>query len=130
MHQERTKFVESLDAAWNSGDLERILTFYSDDFVLESPIVRTRLGIADGLLHGKLSVRRWWARCLEVVPDLRTELLGIIGCADPDRIAYLYRLIYPGASEKPVVSIFQMNQQGLICRETFYCDFPVDTSAA
>ena len=121
---ERLNLVRELDAAWNSGDLSRILAFYSDDFVLSSPIVRARLGISDGTLHGKAEVRNWWQRCLTKCPKLTTELLTVVEGTDPDTIAYVYRLIYPGSSPQPVVSIFSMNQANKVCREVFYAEAP------
>ena len=121
---ERLNLVRELDAAWNSGNLDHILSFYSDDFVLTSHIVRARLGIADGTLRGKAEVRSWWQRCLAKFPTLGTELLTVVEGSDRETIAYVFRLIYPGSSSQPVVSIFSMNEENKICREVFYAEAP------
>ena len=121
---ERLNVIRELDTAWNSGDLDYILSFYSEDFVLTSPVVRTRLGIADGTLRGKLEVRSWWQRCLAKFPQLGTELLTVVDGPDHSTMAYVYRLIYPGSSAQPVVSIFSMNEANKVCREVFYAEAP------
>ena len=121
---EKIRLIHELDMAWNSGDIERILSFYSEDFTLSSPIVRARLGIADGTLRGKPAVRQWWQRCLAKYPDMKTELLNVIEETEANSFAYVFRLKYPGSNEKPVVSLFQMDAQNKVCRETFYAEAP------
>ena len=45
-------FAEEWIAAWNSHDLERILTHYEDDVELRSPVASKLLG-GDGRVRGK-----------------------------------------------------------------------------
>ena len=120
----RIELIHQLDAAWNEGDLEKILEFYSEDFVLDSPIVRARLGIENGILQGKAQVREWWRRCLDKVPDLKTDVINIVGGTDPDSIAYVYRLEYKGGDGSPVLSLLRLNEQNKVCHETFYSRVP------
>ena len=68
------EFIPSLNQAWNAQDLDRILEHYSEDFELLSPIAKSRLGLEDGAVKGKVKVREWWQRVLTKVPDLHADL--------------------------------------------------------
>jgi hypothetical protein len=63
--------------AWNRGDLEAIMMRYADDVALSSPVVVSRMGRADGWLHGKAEVREYFARGLQA-PGLHFELVDVL----------------------------------------------------
>ena len=46
------RFAEEWAAAWNSHDLDRILTHYADDVVFSSPHIVRRLGKSSGEVYG------------------------------------------------------------------------------
>jgi hypothetical protein len=60
--------------AWNSHDLERILSHYDDEVSLISPRARLVLGVEDGAVRGKTALRYYMKRALEKVPDLSFTL--------------------------------------------------------
>ena len=72
------RFAREWVEAWNAHDLDRILSHYEDDFEMSSPFIRTLGGEASGTLRGKAAVRAYWAKALEVVPNLRFELLTVL----------------------------------------------------
>ena len=45
------EFAREWIAAWNDGDLERILAHYADDFEMTSPLIIERMGVASGMLR-------------------------------------------------------------------------------
>lgn len=63
--------------AWNRRDLEAIMVRYADDVALSSPAVVTRMGRADGWLHGKAEVREYFAIGLQA-PGLHFELIDVL----------------------------------------------------
>ena len=67
-------FAADWVAAWNSHDLERILSHYADEMTLISPRVRTLLGREDGTLHGKTALREYFRQGLAKLPDLKFTL--------------------------------------------------------
>jgi ketosteroid isomerase-like protein len=76
-------------ASWNSRDLERVLSFYSDDFEMTSDVIQ-RLGFeASGTLRGKADVRTYWAKALTLVPDLHFELIDTY--VSPDSVVVFYQ---------------------------------------
>ena len=74
---EADAFVAEWMAAWNSGDVERILEHYADDVEYWSPFIAAmaepgRPG-ADGRLIGKENVRAYFAAALGKYPDLHFD---------------------------------------------------------
>jgi hypothetical protein len=72
------EFAHEWIAAWNSHDLERVLSHYTDDFQMTSPLIAQWLGIANGQLQGKEAIRRYWAQGLAKMPQLQFKLLDIV----------------------------------------------------
>jgi hypothetical protein len=64
--------------AWNSHDLDRIMAHYADDVVLISPVAAKILGDPSGRVSGKTAVRAYFARGLDVYPNLRFELVDLM----------------------------------------------------
>lgn len=65
-------------AAWNSHDLDRILTHYADDVVLTSPVAAERLGDPTGTVRGKAALRAYFELGLRAFPELRFELRDLM----------------------------------------------------
>ena len=61
--------------SWNSHDLDRILSHYSDGFEMSSPVIIQVAGEESGTLKGKDAVGAYWSKALKLQPDLRFELL-------------------------------------------------------
>lgn len=69
-----TDFAQEWIAAWNSHDLDRILSHYAEAVEFVSPFIVKLTGRADGRQHGKSALRDYFARGLAAYPDLRFEL--------------------------------------------------------
>jgi ketosteroid isomerase-like protein len=79
--------VDWIDS-WNSHDLERILSHYTDDFELESPLILERMNEPSGRLRGKAAIRPHWQKGLAMPPPLRFELESVLVGANSIAIAY------------------------------------------
>lgn len=64
-------------AAWNNHDLEAVLAHFADDVTFTSPVAVQLLQESDGVLRGKAALRAYWTRGLELIPDLRFEVVGV-----------------------------------------------------
>jgi len=60
--------------AWNSHDLDRIMSHYADDVVLTSPLVGRILGGPQTSVRGGTALRAYFRRGLEAFPDLKFTL--------------------------------------------------------
>ena len=63
--------------AWNSHDLDSILSHYADDIEFTSPFVIRLSGDQSGTLHGKDALRAYFQTGLDAYPDLKFELLDV-----------------------------------------------------
>jgi len=51
------KFASEWIESWNSHDLDRILSHYSDNFEFTTPMIKVKLGFEAGTLKGKEVIR-------------------------------------------------------------------------
>jgi len=72
------EFARQWIDAWNSHDLDRILSHYTEDFEMSSPLIVEWMGIPEGVLRGKRSIRPYWQRGLDARPPLHFELREVL----------------------------------------------------
>jgi predicted ester cyclase len=65
-------------AAWNSHDLDLIMTHYEDAVELTSPAAARLLGTSDGKVVGKANLRAYFQRGLEAFPELQFGLEDVL----------------------------------------------------
>ncbi len=82
------EFAEEWIAAWNSHDLNRILSHYSGNFEMTSPFIAKLCNEPSGRLKGRNKVGEYWRKSLTRMPDLRFELLDVIAGASSLTIYY------------------------------------------
>lgn len=97
-------FAESWLAAWNAHDLDVVLSHFDDDVVFTSPVAAQLLDGSDGVLRGKAELRDYWTRGLNLIPDLRFEVVGV----------------YAGVST--VVVNYRNQKGGLVCEVLHFRD--------
>lgn len=73
-----TAFAKDWVDAWNAHDLEKILSHYTEDFTIESPMAIKLYPQSGGTVIGKNEVRKYWTIGLERSPDLKFELLEVL----------------------------------------------------
>lgn len=64
--------------SWNEHDLERILSHYSEDIEMSSPMIPKIAGEPSGRLKGKESLAAYWGKALQMIPDLKFELVEVL----------------------------------------------------
>lgn len=100
-------FAQDWVEAWNQHNLERILAHYSEDFEISSPMIIKVMAEPAGTLKGKESVRAYWEKALQLLPNLHFELIEtLIG-------THSIVLYYQGVSGK-AAEVFHFNASGLV----------------
>jgi ketosteroid isomerase-like protein len=69
------EFAKDWIAAWNSHDIDAIMSHYAENVVLTSPVVIKVTGEASGTVNGKEALRKYFQKGLELLPDLRFTLI-------------------------------------------------------
>ena len=104
------RFAAEWIAAWNAHDLSRVLSHYTDDFEMSSPYVVQIAGEPSGTLRGKAAVGAYWKKALELVPDLKFELItALVGVNS-------ITLYYKGARGRLVAEVFHFGQGQKVAR--------------
>jgi ketosteroid isomerase-like protein len=94
-------FAHAWEEAWNSRDLDAIMSHYRDDVVFRS---RKAVPITGGgEVRGKAALRAYWSQALERQPDLRFAVQDVFVGHEMLVITYL-------------------NQHGILAAETLYFD--------
>jgi hypothetical protein len=71
-------FARNWIEAWNSHNLDSIMSHYDDDVVLTSPVASTILNSPSGTVEGRVALREYFKCGLEVYPNLNFELLDVL----------------------------------------------------
>lgn len=82
------KFSKDWIAAWNSHDINRVLSHYTDDFEMTSPVIRKLTNEPTGMLKGKDTLRDHWSRALASNPGLHFKLQNTFIGADSIVVQY------------------------------------------
>jgi SnoaL-like domain len=89
--------------SWNSHDLDRVLSHYSEDFEMTSPIIIRMANQPTGHLKGKSAVAAYWSKALQLIPDLHFELIStLIGVNS-------ITLYYKSAGGRLAAEVFHFN---------------------
>ena len=76
-------------AAWNSRDLEHVLTLYSDEAEMTSDRIPQIAGEPSGTLHGKDALRAYWGKALSLISNLHFTLIDTY--VSPDSVVVFYQ---------------------------------------
>ena len=102
------QFASEWIRAWNAHDLDAVLSHYADDFEMVSPIMK-QMGISpSGRLHGQSAIRKYWQKALQLIPDLKFELVSVLTGVES------ITLYYKGARSRLVAEVFFFNSQGCV----------------
>ncbi len=105
---EAMQFAREWIEAWNARDLERVLSHYTEDFTMSSPLIVTLFGEPSGTLKGREPIGAYWKMALERLPDLRFELLEVF--AGVDSLVIFFQAM-PG---KRSVEVLFFNESGKV----------------
>ncbi len=76
--EEAHELAEHWVQAWNSHDLDAIISHYAEDVVLVSPVAAKLLGDPAGMVKGKPALRAYFQKGLEFYPQLRFDLIDVL----------------------------------------------------
>jgi ketosteroid isomerase-like protein len=109
-HEEARQFADHWIAAWNNHDLKEILSHYTDDFEMTTPMIHQLLGIETGTLKGKKAVGDYWQAALQKIPDLKFSLIAVAAGV------HSVSIFYSSVMEKKAIETFFFNSEGKVFR--------------
>jgi hypothetical protein len=97
------RFAADWISAWNAHDLDDILSHYDEGFEMSSPVIAQLKVDPTGVLRGKSAVRAYWAKALQLMPELQFELISVL--AGVETLTIYYR----GARGRTAAEVFFFN---------------------
>ena len=111
MHSaDHKSFAHEWVEAWNSHDLDRILSHYDEDVWLTSPRARELLGISDGSVRGKSALRQYFSTGLRKLPDLKFTLQRVYSGVNSIMVEFRRSDGAKGAE------LMEFGESGRVCR--------------
>jgi ketosteroid isomerase-like protein len=86
--EQSSAFAQAWIAAWNSHDLEEILTHYTEDVRFCSPLMARIAGNSSGVLEGREALRNYFRAALETFPSLTFRLRAVFTGVESVTIVY------------------------------------------
>lgn len=103
-------FAREWIEAWNTRDLPRVLSHYTDDFEMSSPFIARVTGEPSGTLVGKSQVAAYWLAALQKLPHLHFELQSVL--AGTDSMVVFYKTSFG----QTAAEVLFTNQAGKVYR--------------
>ncbi|WP_339026903.1 nuclear transport factor 2 family protein [Bradyrhizobium symbiodeficiens] len=94
--------------AWNTRDLERVLTLYDEDAVMTSDRIPMMGFDASGTVRGKAALRAYWGKALGLIPNLHFTVIELF--VSPDSVV----VFYENERGKRICEYLRVNEAGLI----------------
>jgi hypothetical protein len=104
-------FAQEWAEAWNSHDLERILTHYEEEVALISPVALNLLKNGTGGVQGKSALRDYYQLGLKAYPNLHFELIDVLWGVETI-VAYYSNNVRDGNTAE----VMQFNAAGKVVR--------------
>jgi hypothetical protein len=82
------KFAQEWIKSWNSHNLEDILSHYSENIEITTPMIKLAGGINNGTLKRKSAIADYWKKALIKIPDLKFELIDVMESINSIAIYY------------------------------------------
>jgi hypothetical protein len=101
-------FAEKWIESWNSHNLNEILTHYSDDIEITTPMIKLALGVDSGSLKGKELVADYWQKALQKIPNLHFELYDVTSGVNS------VALYYKSVMDKKAIEVMFFDDKGKI----------------
>ncbi|MBK9733006.1 MAG: nuclear transport factor 2 family protein [Chitinophagaceae bacterium] len=103
--------------AFNSHDLEMLLSLYAEDAEHYSPKLKIREPATNGLIKGKQALHDWWQGAFERLPTLRYEVVQLT--ANEQRVFMEYIRQVDAEEDLRVGEVLEI-KEGLIVASRVY----------
>lgn len=102
------QFVENWLQSWNNHDLAQILSHFSEDVEITTPMIKIATGRPESTLYGKSALKDYWEIGLEKFPDLNFEIISV--AEGVNSIAIYYKTVL----DKTAIEVLHFNENGVV----------------
>ena len=104
------RFAADWMSAWNAHDLRAIMDHYADNIVFQSPLIVPINNNPSGTISDKAALSNYFARALNIYPDLNFELYNVLVSVDS---VVLY---YKSVKEMTAAEFMQFDERGKVVK--------------
>jgi ketosteroid isomerase-like protein len=104
--------------AFNTHDLERLLSLYDDNAEHFSPKLKIRKPETNGLVKGKAAMRDWWQDAFERLPSLHYKATSLT--ANGERIFMEYIRMVEGEEDMPVAEVLEVKDGRIVASRAYH----------
>ena len=108
------KLADKWIEAWNSHNIDNIISQYSDDVIFTSPFVAKLLGDESGTISGKKALKSLFTKALEEYPDLKFELHDVLIGVNS------LTLLYKSVNELLAAAVITLDSEGKIVKSILH----------
>ena len=105
-------------AAFNTHDLEALLSLYADDARHFSPKLKVRKPETEGLIRGKDALSNWWRDAFDRLPTLRYEPVKFT--ADEDQVFMEYIRHVDGEEDLRVGEVLEIRSGTIVFSRVYH----------
>ncbi|HVZ80078.1 MAG TPA: nuclear transport factor 2 family protein [bacterium] len=109
-HVNAQEFAKDWIKAWNSHDLNAILSHYAEDVQFTSPFIVRLMNEPTGTIHGKDKLKPYFEKGLKAYPDLKFELAEVLEGVSS------VTLYYKSVKGLMAAEVMFLNEKGLVQR--------------
>ena len=104
--------------AFNTHDLEQLLSLYDDDAEHFSPKLKIRQPETNGLVIGKQALREWWQDAFDRLPSLNYKVTSLT--ANGDRVFMEYIRTVDGEENMLVAEVLVVRDNRIIASRVYH----------
>ena len=104
--------------AFNSHNLEQLLSLYDDDAEHFSPKLKIRKPETNGFVKGKQALREWWQDAFDRLPTLHYKVASLT--ASTDRIFMEYTRIVDGDENMLVAEVLDVRDGKIVASRVYH----------
>lgn len=104
--------------AFNSHNLEQLLSLYDDEAEHFSPKLKIRRPETNGLVKGKQQLREWWQDAFDRLPTLQYKVASLT--ASSDRIFMEYTRIVDGDENMLVAEVLDVRDGKIVASRVYH----------
>jgi predicted SnoaL-like aldol condensation-catalyzing enzyme len=116
--QKNLSIAHSWFEAFNSHNLEKLLSLYDDEAEHFSPKLKVRHPETNGLVKGKNALHNWWQDAFERLPSLHYKVTSLT--ADSDRVFMEYVRTVDDETEMQVAEVLEIKENKIIASRVYH----------
>lgn len=116
--QQNLSIAHSWFEAFNTHNLDKLLSLYDDDAEHYSPKLKVHHPETNGLVTGKAELHNWWKEAFEKLPTLHYKVTSLT--ADSDRVFMEYLRTVQGENTIQVAEVLDIKEGKIIASRVYH----------